>query len=190
MNKQFLTQSQTPVICEGQCLPVPPFCDLKLTGVYCNTVQFITLTTNTNSQSLQQLPTKRVSGPGGLCVRVWVWTQVLTGRCRGQSPHLRAHTHTRTGCWTRDSCFSATFRWPASAFEWKLLRLLWESFSSVDERKDQIFTFATSRRPTVSAAAAFFWHVSWMSFMFRLSRTENSNIIFHSQKCLYTHIND
>lgn len=34
-----------------------------------------------NSQSLQQVASKRVSGPGGLSVGVRVWTQVLTGGC-------------------------------------------------------------------------------------------------------------
>lgn len=42
-----------------------------------------------DSQRLQQVAPKRVSGPGGLCVRVRIWAQGLTGGCRSQGPNLQ-----------------------------------------------------------------------------------------------------
>lgn len=41
-----------------------------------------------DSQRLQKVAPKRVSGPGGLGVRVRVWAQVLAGGCGGQGPDL------------------------------------------------------------------------------------------------------
>ena len=47
-------------------------------------------------QSLQQVSSKGVPGPGGVDVRVRVRSQVLAGGCGRQGPHLLMHTH--TGC--------------------------------------------------------------------------------------------
>ena len=48
-------------------------------------------------QSLQQVSSKGVPGPGGVSVRVRVRPQVLAGGCGRQGPHLWMHKHTGSG---------------------------------------------------------------------------------------------